>query len=458
MERKFTRLKKIFTVSGQRPQPTVLVKKPDGTYVRVSLAELKAQKKEDFSSAETVVPAPPAATPLEPTTVPVASLPSDLTVVQESIVPVSQPEIISSAVEPLPIISETLPPLSSSIAPVEEPPKEIVTAPAPLAASPQSPPVIDASVVSTDVEITPIVEPVSSAPLAIQPNVSVDVTPLVTAPKSDVSLHEDFPSRVINSGAPRVSTKRLDEVAGIIEKISFKVPKDYENRLRSIVQLRVKDIKSEDETKEIVLRAYNEGGLALSSLEADELLRLCAEKPLISPEKEPDIVPPLFSLPKPAPRLSLAEMMPEAVQKKENNPSDSFVSPLPTKDTIFSPSGKSIAKPMVQDVVYKEMAVGPIEEIRALTLLDFRRLSKNPEEAAGRLAQKFINLRDESILLFLDAITAWRNSPLYMGYVEILTNALAQRKKITALTSLDSKVIQLPELSALIAMEKKLNI
>ena len=112
---------------------------------------------------------------------------------------------------------------------------------------------------------------------------------------------------------------------------------------------------------------------------------------------------------------------------------------------------------MVYDVKSKSVAVGPLDEIQNFSLIDLRRLSSQPSEAMNRLKQKFINLKDESFLLFMESWKAWHNSFLYQTYLEVIDEALSQ--KVTLVTVLNTKEkISLPEIEALVKMEKELDI
>jgi len=108
----------------------------------------------------------------------------------------------------------------------------------------------------------------------------------------------------------------------------------------------------------------------------------------------------------------------------------------------------------MRDITIKQTNIGPINEISTLTLTDFRRLSSNPEEAAMRLKQKFINVKDESILLYIEALDAWKTSPLYTDYVLAAIASLASGRSLATLT--DAKLIRLEEMKALIGMERQL--
>jgi len=137
--------------------------------------------------------------------------------------------------------------------------------------------------------------------------------------------------------------------------------------------------------------------------------------------------------------------------------SETAPQPLPRSNVPppFKLSSSAVAKPVMHDIMYKAVAMGPVEEIQAVTLTDFRRLSQNPAEAAERLRQKFLNLKEDSILFYLDGLAAWRKSPLFQDYVSSVTESLASGQKLTAVLG-DKNKIQLLELAAVVAMNKSL--
>jgi hypothetical protein len=99
--------------------------------------------------------------------------------------------------------------------------------------------------------------------------------------------------------------------------------------------------------------------------------------------------------------------------------------------------------------------MGPVEDIKSITLTDFRRLSGNPEEAAKRLQQKMFNLQEESFVWYLDALAAYHVSPLYSEYMQAVCQSLAERKSLANVLSMKNS-IKLNEAMALMEMERGL--
>ena len=90
----------------------------------------------------------------------------------------------------------------------------------------------------------------------------------------------------------------------------------------------------------------------------------------------------------------------------------------------------SQARPKMEDVKYNARLIGPIEELSALSIIDFRRLSKNPQDAAKKIMGKLDLLEDESIVKKVEGIKALKTSPLYKVYADFMNQAISQVKSI----------------------------
>jgi len=75
-------------------------------------------------------------------------------------------------------------------------------------------------------------------------------------------------------------------------------------------------------------------------------------------------------------------------------------------------------------------AIGPVEEIKKLTLENFRRLGKDPHEAAWRVAEKIDLLEDESTMKKAEGIKAWQSSAVYGLYLLIGAASMAEKTAV----------------------------
>ncbi|GEM_PF-2347390 len=395
----------------QTTQPTVLVKKADGTTERITLAELKARQ----AGAK-----PVAVTPI--------------------VVPVVTPAIVeAAAVAPI-VVAEKVLPIEIKI----EPSKIIqpkIDKPLGLVIGPAEKKISAPSVLVQD--------QISQAPLK-----SADVKSLLNEEMPD-SSHADM----------NTAPDRLDQVSKIIAGLSFKVPTQFENRLRSGVQLRVKDIRSEADTLDMCLRSIKDGGLGLTQPQAEELIVKTHPTVLTSTKKDvvshAPVLPPIPMLEK-IKKTEREAAVEKIIGQTPSSPAiaDLIVPPKIAVSVPPSPNRSNSAqsfKPLMHDVQSKPSTMSPLDEIQYFSLVDLRRLSSQPSEAVSRLKQKFINLKDESFLLFIDSWNYWRNSPLYQSYLAVVDEALSQKLKLNTVLNTKEKISFL-EIESLVKMEKELDI
>jgi len=397
-------------------QLTVLVKKPDGTMVRMKLSELNAQK----PASAPVSPAPSAPGPAAP------------------LAPAA------------PVAAPASKPLAKMPEPVKMPPSRK-----------------DAS----------------------------KPAPKMSRDDSRSLLDEKLP---VKDDAPLASPGRENQIDAIVKKINFPVPADFSSRLRSIIQLRLKDLRTADETRETLLRAIKDGGLGLTENQAGKIITLCDEalsgdaeknkeakiEPLVGPKKKAP-APPMAAEPEkkmPAAAPASVNEMPAvstpfnsfvhgenkfmqpkpapAAYSRPESPKSNVVAKIMKEDMepepVFKINSEPAAKKVIQDIQAPPIEMGPVDEIKYMTLTDFRRLSDKPAEAAKRLKQKLTNLRDESFLLYMDAVNAYHSSPLYAGYMQAVLGSISGRRTLAAVLAGEKEQIKLTEIEALVEMEKEL--
>lgn len=83
--------------------------------------------------------------------------------------------------------------------------------------------------------------------------------------------------------------------------------------------------------------------------------------------------------------------------------------------------GKNVGadKKPIPDVKAPPRLVGPIDELRALTIKDIRRISEDPAVATQKIAEKINALGKESLSKKAEAINAWKGSPVYQLYLTV---------------------------------------
>ena len=78
----------------------------------------------------------------------------------------------------------------------------------------------------------------------------------------------------------------------------------------------------------------------------------------------------------------------------------------------------------MEDVAYKPRLVGPVEELRELTLVDFRRLSPQAKVTADKIYAKIELLAEESYEKKIAGIKAWQESEVNKMYLGLLNESV----------------------------------
>ncbi|MFH1534610.1 MAG: hypothetical protein ABIF80_01365, partial [Patescibacteria group bacterium] len=87
-------------------------------------------------------------------------------------------------------------------------------------------------------------------------------------------------------------------------------------------------------------------------------------------------------------------------------------------------------RPKIVDIKTPSRLMGPVEEIRSLNLVDFRRLGENPQEAIGKIKEKVDLLEEESFTKKAEAIQAWKKSEIYQIYLDIGNEGMNKSKSV----------------------------
>jgi len=287
------------------------------------------------------------------------------------------------------------------------------------------------------------------------------------------------------------------ELEKIVEKTITKIKKDFskdlESRLRTIILTYLKDIRDKRETRDVLEKKVALGGMSftperaiklvnfIDQLEAEskqkddlskkeikpavqkigvskiQKLPACADRPPKIEKKEvrkEDVEEKLLAPPPPA----IIEK--EHIFKKSIKPTIQFIKPKPVveekpkiqskikpirpfsavKAPIKAPS-LQVKKPQIQDIKYKPKLVGPIDELKSLTVSDFRKLSSDPEVAVEKIQNKIDLLGEESFTKKIEGIKAWQQSPINKIYLLIGQASILKNKSIDQIISEQQQIL-----------------
>lgn len=169
------------------------------------------------------------------------------------------------------------------------------------------------------------------------------------------------------------------------------------------------------------------------------------KKPLLAPEMAagdkskpppPKPVPPvkIVSNAAPVPTSSdIKRIAPQAIKIMEGNSAQKIETPpAPVKPSVISAIPQTLGgRAKVEDVSFKPRLVGPLDELREIDIVNFRRLSPKTKVAADKIMTKIELLAQEGYEKKIKGAQAWQKSPLNRLYSLLLGESLNQKKPVT---------------------------
>ncbi len=416
-------------------QPTITVKTADGKTVKMTLAEFRAS----HGNRETLKH--PAASAGKGNIPP----PSQPTPVSQAKQQPEKAESVKQAPPPLPIDTQSELNNESRImkqeaaAPSQKPTQYVEQAqPAPQRAQPiqtKSAIQIPRAEESRTQRQTAAIAQVSNRPSIQSPNRHAAWEDDDHLSLLDIPFEGD---RSINTASAPAGGTDDTKISSLVGKFSmqFALAPSLEHRLRSLLESRAKDIRTDEQMREYAKRDLAHGGLGLSEEQTDGLMEEVRE--IMGGRTKR--APPPQKISAPAPR-------------REPVPHPSPYMP-PEKPRVET-SRSQMLHDVAPSVPEPKESVGPAEEMRAMTRVDFRRLGKTPKDAAEIIARKFDVTQAESFLLFLDMRDAWRESPLSQEYFSLIVRSLGGEGTIAALGKKGAMTAE--EFTAIAGVNKKIS-
>jgi hypothetical protein len=313
---------------------------------------------------------------------------------------------------------------------------------------------------------TPHVDPSPNLPMIEETMALSSETPVIVG-----EMLEDLGSHSSTSG----TTNSLTEE--IVNAIFFLVGEGLVDRLRSLVLSRVKGVRTDAEIQELAAKSPEAGGLGLDESKVSILMNaikhsmqsapvsapLPSAKQMMSPLEaaakveppRPSITPsPIPVVKKPDAQKVISSLIAEdAAEAKVKATLHQFGTPqkFPTVQKMET------GKVLMHDVVVPQRTMGPIDEMLACSLVDFRRLGANPKASADALMNKFQLLKNDSYLLFLQGRAAWYKSPLYEMYLHVLQESLGKQKTLSVILAENKEGLTMSDIEEISRVSKSLS-
>ncbi len=288
-----------------------------------------------------------------------------------------------------------------------------------------------------------------------------------TVVEPDFSKEEAEVASIAKEKAPIIETKGPLDVPGIVKEICENSAFKFEDatlqeRCAKLIESRVRDVRTPEQTRAQLEKAVEQGGFGvsgrrlanmLSMIEGrvlalqgnldqeeqrkrDEKLGAVPNKADLAKKEESLLTKRYVELTGKVPTEHVAPAAPAVSRTSvaisahhEQLSREGKIDPSKVKEAIMaSRESQMDARPKttasMQEVRFEKRLSGPIDELRSLTLTDFRRLSKDSMQAATKVKDKAESLEEQGYEKKVEAIAAWRSSPLNQQYVTLTRDAV----------------------------------
>lgn len=181
-----------------------------------------------------------------------------------------------------------------------------------------------------------------------------------------------------------------------------------------------------------------------------------------APKRSIDFDDPEFELPSkdiPAPSTARLDIVTDDIKPKTKK-----FNAKPTKElippSVPAPPSTASGKVKMEDVKYVPKLTGPIDELKEMDLVNFRRLNVDPDLAAKKIIEKIKFLEENSFAERLKGIKAWRVSPVNKYYLKVGQTSINDNKDINTVIeefkTRGEEILTNKEFSAIMRLNKDL--
>ena len=428
------------------------------------------------------------------------------------------PAVVTYAVEPK---TENVVVASSVPSPMPEPAPAKLIEKIDLVDFPQKP-----VTVSPVIPVTPIAQPVVSAPLSEVPKpiVSAQVPQPEKKPLVPLGMTQEAQAHDAHEIAQVTTAKQvaietpisapatIEQMVGQICALEpMQLPDGtLADRCKQIVESRFREVRTASDTQQLLERSVETGGLGVSGRKLADMMQAiekafdvfakhaaekvaqdkmdylakqqaqAAEKQTLSDKEEKMMTKRYVELTGKMPdahvtpvapstaRTSAAMTQDAALATKEQNIDTAKVRGVieatkqerdPLQLPLVKGEGLGQARPSVQDVKFVKRLSGPIDELSALSLVDFRRMAKTVDQAIERVSDLVHLVEEQGYEKHVEAVRAWQSSPLYQQYLVIARGAMQEGKPLEEMRSTLEKTTETltkEELAAILKLNNAL--
>lgn len=235
-------------------------------------------------------------------------------------------------------------------------------------------------------------------------------------------LHEEIESHEVTRPELVTAVSYDRTVDAVLKNARLTPSPELMPRFQSLIMSLIKGVRTVAQVMEYASAPLLRGGLALSIAEAERLATALNTQTGL-PNNRSIIIPKPMTAPASTPSNIQGSVKNNPTSNRPHNTGAAFVQMHDVQAPQSAPSTSNKA------------VMGPIEEMKIFSLLDWRRLAATPDKAKEIILSKFSGWKDESFFLYRDTRLAWLESPLVREYQEKVITAINQSTRLSDMAS-----------------------
>lgn len=294
-----------------------------------------------------------------------------------------------------------------------------------------------------------------------RPDVSVGATLMKLPTQLPASLPKPASIPSPKPSTPPPPTISRDEVLGplvesVIAEAKLSVKPELESRLKDALTRRFKDLYDNAELLEFLTKSIVSGGMGMLVADARQVVGLAGGRvgKITEEMQRIELARTRGALKREAEMKEVRSQIRDDRDRQERDMIYEYVTAkvpstkLQVPNKVQTPITNVQTKPQVRDVTPPTpRLVGPVEELKTMTIADFRKLSSDARAACGKIMEKVDLVGAESYERRSEAIRAWRESEPMRLYSSILSSKLSGTPPPTPLPLTDGEFTAIMELN-----------
>ena len=303
----------------------------------------------------------------------------------------------------------------------------------------------------------------------------------------EIKQSKERTEKITNKVEPAVDLDSAVENVVQRDGVEFE-GEEMKKRFRNIVETRMRDIRDAYETRSRLEATPENGGVGLSGGDVADVMQViedvfveyhesleekakeqakAATKKRSKQEKEKeDKEKQALEKRKEARYKKIANQV-ENKRKTEDSASDDTQEDEDLVDLEHikeaakneAENGEKKERPKMQDVRFEQKLSGPVEQLKRMRLVDFRRLSSDPQKAIDKIEDDIDLLESDGYEKRVAGIEAWRKSPVNQEYAELSRRSLNEGKRLEAVVKQqpeEEKTLNWKEVQAIMELNDRL--